>query len=173
MKKVFNIQSPFFLLFFSFFLLTSFSPSEKVKWKKYSSTKYQFKVKFPAAVDESISEEDGITTLKLNSKINKNAFLFYCTEHTTPLANIDSKSLAEEALKGFSSALGAKKIDSSDWSYKGHAGKQASFSNNEIRVDYRVVIIGQNQYQAMVTSRKTDFKNDLAQKFFKSIKIKK
>jgi hypothetical protein len=137
----------------------------------YKSEEGKFKVKFPGSIDIKEAKSEKSTTKKITCEEANNAYFVGCTIHKIPMTN--QKKMAEVSMDSFTESLDGKVSSKEDWNVKGNIGCQAKVSLEEGNavVHYRVILVGQIQYQVIVTAKKKDYDAKVADKFFKSFKI--
>ncbi|MCB9233762.1 MAG: hypothetical protein H6581_19050 [Bacteroidia bacterium] len=159
--------------------LTGFTTIENVtseeggKWYNFTSSTGKFSIQFPAKPEISDTKTDEAHTYKANATVGESSYFVGFTVHTTPMVNPDD--LAQVSLDAFNETLGGTIESSSEWKYKGETGRQAMIKMEAqgAQVDYKVIIIGQIQYQLIVISTSGDYDAKSAKKFFKSFKTTK
>lgn len=163
------------LIFASFLLVllvgvTSLAPAPKYK---YSSEEAKLKVTFPAEFKTTEKIKDSYRS-KSTQAVYEDMVLFVSyTMHDSEMT--DKKELTQVSLDAFTEGLDAEITEQSDWNVKKHEGVKAKLevSSNGLMGEYRVVIIGQIQYQITAVSAKDTWNDKVAQKFFKSFKVKR
>jgi len=152
--------------------IVAVNPADAIS-QTYKSSEGKFKVKFPGAIDIKEEEKEKSTTKKISCNENNNAYFVNWTEHKITMK--DQKKMAEVSLDSFLKSLGGSVSNKEDWNLKKYVGRKAKISLEEEKavVHYRVILVGQNQYQVIVTAKKKDFDAKAAEKFFKSFKVTK
>lgn len=136
----------------------------------YKSEEGKFKIKFPGAIDITEKEKEKYKTTQITCTVNENVYFVVCTTHSAPMKK--PKELAKVSLDSFVESLSGKISTKSDWDIKGNSGYIAVINIDKTSViHYRVVIVGQIQYQVVVIGKKTNYEEEVAKKFFKSFKI--
>ena len=164
MKLILNVFWLPFLLFLSTGF-TSFSPAPK--WVTYTSEVCKAKMAFPAPFEEDVEEKDYGNTHKVSATVDGQTFFFATTIHNNPLT--DRYQLAEVSLESFLESVQGQLIESHDYFYKKHKGISAKIKLDERTIDYRIILIGQHQYQ-LIAIFENEYNEKASQKFFKSFK---
>ena len=160
-------------LFFQLFLKQA--DSDKVTWEKYSNENCKVSMEFPGKVEESMTEQEAAKTYKALYSTDKNVtYLLAMTVHENELD--DHMALAEVSLAAFAESLNGKILQQENYKYKKYKGIEATLTmeeqNAEIR--YRVILIGQIQYQIALIFLKTNAaETEDIERFFKSFKYLK
>lgn len=165
MKKLIYYTSAFLML-----LLISFAPT--------SSTKYQsedgiLSAIFPSDFKVSKEEKDGVSNIKIQSeKENQIYFIAYGT-FNMKFDNHDE--LAQVSVDAFAESLDAKVTKKEVWKYKGYNGIHAwlESESNGLVGEYKVILIGQRQFQITSMAYTNDWTQKEVGKFFKSFKLSK
>ena len=106
--------------------------------------------------------------------IDKDAFVFLIS-HTVHQLQIDNPAeLTTLSVTTFAESLGANIDNQSPWKIKKNEGQKATFKSVEQGIigEYRVIIIGQIQYQVVVVTSGDSLDNEMIHNFSKSVKIK-
>lgn len=161
-------------LLFLFILFNSPQPSN-IGSETYSSIEGKFKVTFPDTYEEVVSESEDQKTVKINCVQGEHIMFASYTLHETAIT--DHQDMAEVSMESFVEAVGGKLLSRSEWKVKGNSGLQSvmNIESDEkiIKIDYRVVLVGQLQYQLVFISPSDDYDIKMAAKFFKSFQITK
>ena len=97
----------------------------------------------------------------------------YNVTHHDDLAGVEPMDLAKVSLEAFTESINGDISSQSDWKVKKSTGLQAimEISEHGAKVDYRVVIIGNNQYQLVTIEMESDpLGQDIKDTFFDSFK---
>lgn len=150
--------------------VTSLAPAEK---HKYTSDEAKLSVTFPSEFSATEEVKDSYTSTKIQAISEDMIFLLICTKHDGNVAEEDG--LTEVSLQSFMDAMGSESTNSSTWKVKKHSGVKSMYSvpDKDLIGDYRVVLIGNFQFQITVVSPKEAWDEKKAKKFFKSFKVKK
>lgn len=149
------------------------SVREVLKSFLYSSLEGKVKMKFPAEYGVEVSPGESHTTTKISAEHNgMNYFLSY-TIHETPIDK--HYEMANISLDAFRDKLNARSISEGDYQYKSYKGRTAEMMLDEqgIRLYYRAILVGQIQYQIIVTQEGTSSDRKMVDIFFKSFKLLK
>ncbi|MBK8555442.1 MAG: hypothetical protein IPL65_06560 [Lewinellaceae bacterium] len=152
------------------FVLTSFAPPAKFK---YTSTEGNFSITFPADYETANKDTEDFTSVETQSSFEDQLYFVSCSTHKMEIS--EHESLAATSLESFNEAMGGRITQQSTWSIKKHKGLQADIEipSDNIRAKYRVVLIGQFQYQVVVMSESSKWNQVNADKFINSFKLKK
>jgi hypothetical protein len=161
-------------LFFLFIGFTSLQPSIGDS-ETYSSKDGKFRVTFPGAYEETVGEGEDQKTVKINFVQGEHILFASYTLHETEIT--DHQDMAEVSLDSFVEAVNGDLISKSEWKVKGNSGLQSvmTIESEEkiIKIDYRVVLVGQLQYQLVSIAPTDDYDTKMSDKFFKSFQITK
>jgi hypothetical protein len=160
------------LLFLLIVLIGIAQPLDVVA-QTYKSKEGKCKVKFPATPKEETKSKTNATTVKISCKKDDQVYFVGYTLHEIKI--IDHKDMAKVSLEAFIENTGGAAISQSEWIVKGNSGLKATINleDKNALIEYRVVLIGQLQYQIAVTATKDDYDSDMAAKFIKSFKVTK
>ena len=130
-------------------------------------------MQFPAKPEISETKKEDATTYKATATKGQTTYFVGFTVHQTQM--MDHQELAQVSLDAFAETLGGIITEQSDWKYKKNLGRQAvvELKEQDARVDYKVILVDQIQYQLVIVSPKADHDAKVAKKFFKSFKMKK
>ena len=163
------------LLVIASFLLFSFSneqaENEKTKWSKFKSEISGTILQFPGSYSNEFTEMNG--TKKEVTKCDLDQASYYLIETTYKGDVTNHEENAQKLLNGYAAKLGGKIISESVWKIKKNKGRQAkiSYSNNYGTAFYRVIFIGQKQFQVLIVSNTVDIPDEkIRKKFFNSFK---
>jgi len=138
--------------------------------KKYASKDSKASIVFPAEFKVEREKNKSPVTTKVSAEIGENVFMFSYTIHDVTLD--DPYHLAEVSLQSFQETLQGEVVKMTDYFYDDYKGREAiiDIPGTIATVYYRVLIVGQIQYQMVVVDQQGDIlkKKD---KFFKSFKI--
>lgn len=169
-----NIRPSFRIaLMIAFVVLAGASTSVFAQnWTSLSPEGSMCKFKLPGEVKKETSKDEKVSTYKFSTEYEGCAFLFSYTVHASDLSNYEG--LAVTSLESFNESLGGNIVSQEEWKVKKHDGKKATIQLASLNAScqYRVVLAGQMQYQAVVVAPIDSYDAKTAGKFFKSIKIK-
>ncbi len=153
------------------FTLASIAPAKTVK--KYKSKEGKMSVVFAGAYEVNTDKGDSYTTTKISSSVSEIVYFASFTQHTEPLT--DREELCQVSLDSFNETLNGDLSNQRAWNISGSKGITADIylAEQQAKIQYRVVIIGQIQYQFAVIAPKDDWNGASAEAFMKSIKLKK
>lgn len=144
------------------------------KWYSFSSATGKFKMKFPAKPEISETKKDEATTYKAVAQAGSSTYFVGFTVHEIEM--VEPYELAKVSLGAFNETLGGTVKEESDWNFKGNRGIQAKIAvsaQQNMLIEYRVLLVGQIQYQLVVIAPDNDFDSKTAGKFYKSFKLMK
>ncbi|MDG1333200.1 MAG: hypothetical protein P8P74_12775 [Crocinitomicaceae bacterium] len=150
--------------------VTSLAPSQK---HKYKSKEAKLSVTFPAEFETSTETKSNYTSVKTQAIVDEMIFLLIHSEHESDVS--DHEGLAEISLNAFMDGIGTTPTEKSKWLVKKNSGLKATFDveDKDLVGDYRVILVGQIQYQITAVAPKSAWDEEKAMKFFKSFKVKK
>lgn len=170
----YSIRMKRLLLFSSmtvlFIGLTSLAPSAKFK---YTSSEGKASIVFPYEITTSEKSGDSYRSVSTQAMNNELLFYFTYTIHESELS--ENEALAQVSLDSFIEGLNGKVSKQSVWTVRKQKGLQAKLSvdANGLIGEYRVVLIGQIQYQIAVVGKFEGWNQKEADSFFNSFKVKK
>jgi hypothetical protein len=166
-----KIQRTALALFTLLFLFTSFAPSPK--GFPYQSEEGKLSVVFPGDFTTERTEGNNNYTVKTTCTYNNQTYFVSYTMHSLELT--DPLDLAETSYDSFITALKGVMISKAEWTVKEHKGIKAMIDlpENSSKLDYRVIIVGNIQYQLIALAANIDYNEKDAESFFKSFKIEK
>ena len=147
------------------------TPLAAQKWVKFADEDCNCKIKFPNEPEKTVTEKNEATTYKVVSQVGDQTFFFGYTLHEVNLAG--TPNLDQVSLDSFNEELGGKMTNQKNWVIKKkYTGKQATLSLQKQSAVclYKVIIIGQMQYQLVVISPQSSLDADAAETFFASFK---
>lgn len=139
-------------------------------WTKYRNDEGKVSIKFPAEFDVTVEESETATTYQIISELGKDVFMLSFTFHETEMD--DPYNLAQVSLESFNEAVGGELVKETDYKYEDYKGREAivDLSDAGATVYYRVVIIGQIQYQLAVVDHSGNILDE-KDKFFNSFSV--
>jgi len=160
-----------FVLITALFLFTSFTQAQK--GYPYKSTEGKLSIVFPGDfVTEQLKSEDNVT-IKTSCTVDDQTYFVTYTLHTLELT--EPVELAEVSYDSFIKAVGGKLLSKSEWKIKKNVGIKARIElpKDESLLEYRVIIVGDIQYQVIALAAETLYDEGTAAAFFKSFKLQK
>jgi len=163
------------LTFYTIILILSFSAftSSVQAQKRYQFTTDEgnFKIKFPVEFTTERTEKESATTTKTSCTVDDQTFMASYTLHETEL--IDHIEMAEVSAESFGESINGTLQSKTDWTVNNHTGLIAIFDLPEVeaKVEYRVVLVEQIQYQVIVLAKNINYNEEMAADFFKSFKL--
>jgi hypothetical protein len=164
---------PFVMIGLGLFMTVFVAQAQK---QKYSSEQGKMSIVFPAAYETSeISTSEDMQTLKTTSQLGDMTYFASYTLHSIPMEN--PEDLAKESLDAFVAQLNGVLMEQEIWKVKKHNGQLAHITlqieDANARIEYRVIIIGQLQYQIIAMTDADTWDSKTVKKFMKSFKVKK
>ena len=158
------------LLLSVFILFTSFAPAKK-KFV-YDSAEGRFSVIFPAEYASDTEEGEAVTTTKVSCVLDGQTYFASYSVHQVEITG--QKEMAEVSYDSFIKAVNGEPISKMEWSVGEYAGLAAVMSMDEssVKLEYRVVLAGNIQYQLVVMAPDEDYDEKAAAKFFNSFILK-
>ncbi|NVJ46240.1 MAG: hypothetical protein HWE07_03900 [Cytophagia bacterium] len=141
--------------------------------QKLQSDEGNFSIEFPCTYQKESSEDEVQTTHKFTcDKDNVTFFLGYTVHETEIFGHSD---LAQVSVDSFLETVGGEMVSQEEWKILKNPGLKSVMTINDgaVLINYRVVLVDQNQYQLVVLAAKEDFDEKAAEKFFKSFKLEK
>jgi len=168
---IMRIQRTALALFALLFLFTSFAPSPK--GFPYQSKEGKLSVVFPGDFTTERTKGNYHVTVKTTCMYNNQTYFVSYTIHSLELT--DPLDLAEASYDSFITAVKGVMISKTEWKVKELEGIQAMIDLPESgsKLDYRVIIVGNIQYQLIALAANIDYNEKGAGSFFKSFKIEK
>lgn len=150
-------------------------PRSKGKWVTYESEVEKIKIKFPGeiiVIDEVLEGGQHHINVKYQP-LSGNLFMLDVVEHIPDMN--ESENLDQASLDSFFTQMGVFDAPYEDYFLEDNKGSKALIPIDElgVTVDYRVVIIGQQQIQTIVVMRSNQWDQKVVNKFFKSLKLLK
>lgn len=158
-----------FALLSLIFVLGSFVPSEVYTFK---SEEGSYSIEFPTPFTTENNDQDGFVLVQTQSFLLEQLFFIGHNVHTDEIT--DHEGIAKVSMDGFVGALGGETSQLKTWKVNGHKGLQANIDveANNLKAQYKVILIGQVQYQIAVISDPAKWNQSAADAFFASFKVK-
>ncbi len=169
-KYLYSMKHSFYL--FALILLIPFMALSvaEVGGHPFTSADSKISIKMPAEFEKEVSELDDGKTTKVSCTLDGILYFFSWTEHITPMT--DHTALATTSLNAFNETVGATITEQKPYFYKNHEGVSATMvAEGKGYFNYRVILIGQFQFQLVVASTADNIRKS-SKKFFKSFKYK-
>jgi hypothetical protein len=150
--------------------MASVAPATKMK---YTSSEAKLSVTFPAEYSVDESNEDNYRTVKVQSESGGTVFFVNYTVHSESLTDFDE--LEDVSIQAFSEGLNGSVTSNSDWKVGKNTGKKVMIdvADSGLKGDYRVMFVGQIQYQITAVGPKDAWNEKMVNSFMKSFKLKK
>lgn len=138
----------------------------------YTSQEGKVKITFPTPFEEKLpsSSSGKAHTTKVSSTLGEMNFFLSYTIHDSPIK--EHYQMAKLSMSSFSESLKGELISEGDWKYKKEIGRMGEIKipRSDIRVFYQSLLVGQIQYQLIVTIPATGEEKHV-KTFFKSFKL--
>jgi len=150
-------------------------PAKKPKWFQFVSEEEKVKIKFPSGptvVDEQLDGGQHHIRAKYESS-NGTMFMLDVVHHIDDLSV--EENLDQVSLDSFLESIGAEVTTQEDFYVKKHKGIKAiiNLENKGVTIDYRVLIVDQQQIQVVLMMPDDEWDQDTVDNFFKSFKLLK
>jgi hypothetical protein len=169
LKNILKYNSIFLLTLFIF--IGQSNVSAQAKWEKHYSENGKFEIKIPGLVEENVLSEETTTTYKFHLQGGETEYLATGTVHEYNL-DIDSLDLETVSLESFAETVKGNIAQKSAWKVGKYSGIKAIIENDQLYIDYRILIIGNMQFQVVAYAPPGKFDTKSAGKYFKSFKLK-
>lgn len=159
-----------------FLLIGSYQPSVAEQLPtpkfKFKSSEYKCSIVFPIPFVESMSENEDSKTLKLKAQSSDVTYFFGASRHINPM--FDHKEMAAISLQAFTEALNGTEQSREIFKKGAHEGFDAVvyLTESNTWVFYRVILVGQFQYQVVVTQPGAEL-SKTGKKFIRSFRFRK
>lgn len=157
-------------LFVLLISVTSLTPATK---HTYTSEEANFSITFPTKFESSEEVDDDFRSVKTQCISDDMIYLAIYSVHEEDISG--SKELTNISMRAFLEGLGATADSESTWKVGKYKGLKSTFevSSGNLVGEYRVVLIGQIQYQITSVAPKNVWDKKEAKKFLKSFKVRK
>ncbi len=154
-------------------LILSISYLHAQKSFNYSSDEGKFSIKFPGEYTETVVEKETAKTVKNQCEKDGINYLASYTLHYLEIT--DHLDMAEVSLESFTEAVQGIIITRTEWKVKKHEGLRAliDLPDNGKKLEYRVILVGNIQYQLIAFAANDIFNEDDINSYFKSFKLMK
>ena len=154
-------------------LLLSVSYTQAQKSVAYKSEEGKFSIKFPGEFKENITEKESAKTVKIQCELEKSNYFASYSLHKVDID--DPLEMAEVSLESFTEAIHGVVVTRTEWKIKKNEGLKAliDLPDNGAKLEYRVILVGNIQYQLIVIAVDGAIDKKKANAFFKSFKLKK
>lgn len=158
------------LLISAFLLLTAFAPPKKYAYK---SEEGKCAVTFPGEFTTDTEMGEDAKTVKTMCTFDGITFFASYSIHKVEIT--DQEEMAEVSCDSFKEAVSGQLLSKSEWNIDDHSGLMAvlDLSENQAKLEYRVILVGDIQYQLVAMAPYADYNDKLITKFFKSFKLLK
>ena len=138
-------------------------------WQAFNSEEYACSLELPAPWQvDTTTEASGTQRLRLETESEKHSYLLTFTKYPMSTRLFMRERLAESTRNSLVAALGGELQSTSNWKIGEHVGKRALLKDGDREIEYRVVIIGQIQYQFLVFSKEEKLVNRESKQLFSS-----
>lgn len=140
---------------------------KEVSWGEIS-------MNFPAAFTEKKSQTSQGKIVYIASQYNGTAYILNYVVHTQPLAKVPTEVLLDASINTIVENCNGSLVSSGEWFFEGKQGKSGLIIDpqHDKMYDYRCVIVGQLQIQAMVAHKIGYSDETNITRFFNSLKWK-
>lgn len=151
-------------------ILFSFAPSKR---STFTSEDGLVSITFPTDFTTDKNSNENVNRTKAQGALNDQLFVIGYAQHLNKM--VEHEEMADVSLKSFVETLGAEVTKQEVWEYKKNKGIHAWLKgdNNELVGEYKVILIGQNQFQLISVAEPSKWDEKAAAKFFKSFKLAK
>lgn len=140
--------------------------------RKFNSVEGKCSITFPGEYDIEKEETEHAMVVKIIcNKDNRTYFLSYSL-HKNEL--VDHEEMAEVSYDSFVEAVAGEARSKSEWVVQGHQGLKSliDMPASQALVDYRVVLVGDIQYQLAAIATYDNYDEALFEDFSESFEIK-
>jgi len=175
MKKTLTYTLVVILYLTTTAFITNDLPRNKGKWVKYESEEAKIKIKFPGEIDvtDEVLDNGAHHISVKHQPLSGKMYMLDVIKHVEDLST--EENLDQISLDAFFANMNIEHAIAKDWDLKGNIGRQSKVvvDEMEITIDYRVVIIGQQQIQVVVVAPSSQWDQKVVNKFFMSLKLLK
>ena len=159
------------LILILFIGVSSLAPAKKYK---YTSEEGKLSVTFPSDYSTSEETQEKYKSVQAQAISDEMVFLAIYTIHEEDITQ-SKEQLSEISFDAFMEGLNGTPTGKTSWKVKKNSGLKSAYEvpEKDLIGEYRVVLVGQIQYQITAVSPKGSWDEQKAQKFFKSFKVKK
>jgi hypothetical protein len=138
----------------------------------YDSNEGKFSIEFPGEFTVDREDKDKVSTIKINCDYEGQTYFASYSLHKIEM--VDHEEMAEVSFDSFHAAVGGEVLMKDEWKVDGNTGLMAEIdlAENSVTITYRVILVGNIQYQLIVMAEYSDYDKKLANKFFKSFELK-
>jgi hypothetical protein len=157
------------LLLLSVFIITAaFAPAKKAV---YENEEAKFSVTFPGEYTTETEKGENVTTVKIICTYENQTYFASYSLHELTIT--DHMEMAEVSYDSFKEAVGGQTLSRSEWDIDNHKGLRSVMDLTEsgVKLEYRVILLGNIQYQLVAMAANADYDEKAAAKFFKSFKL--
>ncbi|MFK7785653.1 MAG: hypothetical protein AB8B56_11085 [Crocinitomicaceae bacterium] len=156
-----------------FVLLIGASSLAPAKKYKYTSDEAKFSITFPKEFNTSEEVQENYKSVQAQAMSDEMVFLAIYTIHEEDITQ--NEELSEISFDAFMEGLNGTPNGKTTWKVKKNSGLKSEYEVSEKNLvgEYRVILVGQIQYQVTAVSPKGSWDDKKAEKFFKSFKLKK
>lgn len=164
-----NIFKTTLILITAFIMTTAFAPAKKKFIFKPEEGKLS--VIFPAEYTSDRDEGENVTTIKTSCTLDGQTYFASYSLHQVEIT--EHKEMAEVSYDSFIKAINGVLVSKSDWIVNNYEGIKAvmNIPTENVKLEYRVVLAGNIQYQLVVMASGADYDEKMADAFFNSFKL--
>jgi len=164
--KILKCSLPLLLVLF---LAASFVPP---KGFLYKSEEGKMSVVFPGEYSTDRTDSESAVTIKTICSYYDQTFFASYTLHEVEI--VEHADMAETSYESFISSVNGELSTKSEWRIKDNIGLKAIMAlPNDVRLEYRVILVGNIHYQLVYMAEESIYDNKAAESFFDSFKLKK
>jgi len=137
----------------------------------YAPAESKQSINFPAAFTEEVTQGEAQKTVKATCEVDGQTYFLGYTVHETEIT--DHKDMAQVSADSFLQVIGGKLITQWEWELDGNQGLKSVlvFAEGTLIMEYRTILKGQIQYQALVYAPIETYNSEKAGDFLKSFKL--
>lgn len=153
-------------------MVLSFSGIHAQSWMNFRAENCLCKTKFPAKPELKQEQNAGYKSHQALAEMDGTVFLLDYSILSEPLDKENAKMFTGEAVKGFSSSLGANVLSQKKWKLKGWEGMKTKMDipSEGVTVYYNTIMVRSIHYQIGVIGNEESNKK-VIKKFMKSFKV--
>ena len=139
----------------------------------YTNEEANCSVTFPGEYESETSENEEATTIKI--VCNKDGFTYLLSFSFHKNKMVDHEEMADVSYDSFLTTVGGEAVSKKKWKIDGYKGVKATIDmpENQAMVEYRVVLVGDIQYQMAAMALYDSYDEDLAKEFCESFRFLK
>jgi hypothetical protein len=147
------------------------------KWEHFKSKEGKFEIDFPVEPKVENTDGDDSKTVQLQATHNEVIYMASAVIHETNLdvEGLSPEKLSQASLEAFANVMGGEMKSNGDFKLGKNKGRECVIDNSEkgFMCYYKVIIIGQVQYQVIVMNAPANDDKKSRAKFFSSFEVSK